>query len=487
MEKLRQKIQQFVLSPKDVPLLAGFVTGLYMLVYYYSKNFGLANSWEQFGFFVAYFMLLPMAVLFAGYKVAGAIKQGRFKRHFLFVGIPAFVAYYLIRLSLLGENKRYVFAAVLLVLLLLSIRLGRYYKVFVLALPFMMLFNARPFLPLVKAIVTQDASWEKQPDGILQAKFKNRPNIYYIQPDGYTSFANLRDSNYNFNDSAFEAYLRQNGFTLYDNYRSNYNSTITSNTSMFYMKHHYLQRYVGAYAARQLILGNNPVLQVLKHNGYTTHFITEKPYLLMNRPKLGYDYCNFSLDDIPYLKDGWDDNRDIGSDFKKVMKPGGGNFYFLEKILPGHINVYKARSRGIEEERKDYLRLLEQSNVWLTETIDYIKKADPNGIIVIAADHGGFVGYSYTFETEFKTGPLLTKGVFGAMCAIKWNNPAFNEYDKGLETSVNLFRTVFSFLSEDKKYLQHLQEDGSYMLMADPQGLHRLIDANGNVVKQKTD
>ena len=486
MDKLRQKILAFIYAPKDVPLLAGFVVGLYMLLYYYSKNFALANSWIQLGFFVAYYMVLPMVLLYTGYKILGAIKKGKWQRQFLFVAIPVIMAFYLLQLSWLAEYKRPIFAGVIVVAVVLSFKAAKYYKLFVVLIAFMALFNAPPLAKIAYMALITDDSWKKQPDDIEKVVFKHKPNIYYLQPDGYASFNNLAAPPYNFDNAEEIAFLKKQGFTLYNNYRSNYYSTLLSNSSMFSMKHHYIQYDIGSYAARGIIVGNNPVLQILKNNGYKTHFITEKSYLLMNRPQMGYDYCNISYAELPYVKDGWDTNEPIEIDFYKALKPGSGNFYFLEKLSPGHIMVYKNTSKGVEEERKGYLEMLAKANEWLNKTISFIIKKDPDGIIIVGADHGGFVGYEYTLQSEYKTdNPQLVKSVFGAMAAIKWNNPAYKEYDTGLKTSVNLFRTVFSFLAEDKKYLKYLQEDCSYINMAEPKGLYRTIDANGKVVLQK--
>jgi hypothetical protein len=52
--------------------------------------------------------------------------------------------------------------------------------------------------------------------------------------------------------------------------------------------------------------------------------------------------------------------------------------------------------------------------------------------------------------------------IFGAKLAIKWNGVHHSEYDSQLKSSVNLFRILFSYLSEDKLLLNNLQPDASY-------------------------
>jgi len=484
IEKLRQRILHFINSPQDVPLLAGFSIGIYMVLYYYSKNFSLANSRNQFLFFAAYYTLIPIAVLYGGYKALALINMQKRQKQFLFVGVVLLMAFYLLQLSATGTLKRYYFATIIVVTVAVSFKFKNYYKLLVVMVLFMALFNIPPIVNTAYIAATASNDWKKQPDDIANADFKERPNVYYIQPDGYAGFNNLKDRNHNFDNSVFENFLKLSGFTLYEDYRSNYYSTLLSNTSMFNMKHHYIQKDIEAYTAREHIIGSNAVLNVFKHNGYTTHFISQKPYLVMNRPKLGYDYTNVDYSTIPYLKDGWEVNYDVLADLKTSMaaqKPEG-NFYFLEQLLPGHIPGQESDATA-DDVKADYLLNLKLANAWLSRVINYIRKNDPKALIVIAADHGGFVGYKYTLQSEEKTdNPLLVKSVFGAGMAILWNSPNHTEYDTDLKTSVNLFRTVFSFLSKDKKYLENLQENSSYIEMTNPHGLYQNIDENGNVV-----
>lgn len=481
IEKLRLKILNFITGPKDVPLLAGVAIGVYMIIYYYSKNMALAASWSQLLFFVGYYLVLPSIALLVGYKITTLTK---YRKHFLFVGILVFLSYYLLELSFLGQLKRYIFGGVILISIILSLRFSGYYKLFVILLLSLSLFNVYPVLSATYTFLTVTDQWQQQPDGILTANFIKKPNIYYIQPDGYASKQNLDGSIYNFNNQVFEAYLEEKGFTVYPEYRSNYPSTLLSNSSMFNMKHHYFQGDIEKYSARNVIMGNNAVLQTLKHNGYKTHFITERPYLLMSRPQLGYDTANFSYTDLPHLKDAWDDTRDVIADFKNMRPAEGSHFYFFERMVPGHISVFN--SKGKEEERKLYLEGIKQANIWLKQLISEIEKKDPDGIIVIAADHGGYVGFETTLQTLTKSdNPLLVKSIYGALCTIKWGDKKHTDYDADLKTSVNLFRVVFANLAQDKELLNNLQEDASYVNTRQPKGVHRYIDAKGNVVFQK--
>ncbi|HET8803811.1 MAG TPA: hypothetical protein VFM72_04480, partial [Aequorivita sp.] len=164
------------------------------------------------------------------------------------------------------------------------------------------------------------------------------------------------------------------------------------------------------------------------------------------------------------------------------------NFYFIEKIIPGHIAVTKNQSKGKEEERKTYIEDFEKANLWLREMITLITKNDPSALVVIIADHGGYVGLNYTGERYRKiTDPKLINSIFTSMLAIKWPNNEAPSFDSELKTNVNLFRILFSYLSENEAYLDHLEKDEGFLIVGEdaPFGVYKVIDCDGTVVFNK--
>ncbi|QEE51298.1 hypothetical protein FUA48_17515 [Flavobacterium alkalisoli] len=489
IEKLRQKILDFINSDKDTPILAGFSVGLYLLLFYYSKNFALANSLVQLSLFAAFYIIIPVTVLFFGYKVLPLVKLGEYRRNYLFVGMLGILFYFIFDLIVLQFTEKGTLLLIIIAAWFISKKYKKYYKLFIILFIFLSFFNLVPILGIVFS--KADKQWQKQPDNIEMAVFKKRPNIYYIQPDGYTNPVNFRDSIYNFDNTAFWNYLDKEGFKVYDNQRSNYYSTLLSNSSMFSMKHHYSAADVEKYRAREIIVGDNAVLRTLKNNNYKTHLISEKPYLIMNRPDLGYDYCNISYSEIPVIKDGWAVNYDVFESLKNNTQniSDGGNFFFIEKFTPGHIGVYErsiAEEQAIQEEKDKYLSGVNEANIWLEKVITYLEEKDPGAIIIIGADHGGFAGFAYSLQSNYKTtNKYKVNSMFGALLAIKWNDAEADAYDKELKTNVNIFRVLFSYLSQDKSYLENLQEDKSYVRLKEPQGLYLYINDKGEQVFEK--
>lgn len=464
MKKIREKLTAFISNGKDYPILAGFVAGFYILLFYYSNNYDLANSLELFLFFVSYFVVLPVAVCYLSYRIIKATKYSRYARQLLFVAMLSFFIFFILRHMYLGTHYRRVFLVCFLGIAFVSTRFNNY-KIAIVLIGIMSLFPSLKLSVALARNFSHDSSWTNQPDAITDCKFTKKPNVYFLQVDGYTSARALKSNLYAYDNSAADLWLKEQGFSLYDNFRSNYNSTLKSNASCFNMKHHYFNESTLLKDSRDYIVGENPVLTVFRNNGYHSVFLTERPYLLMNRPELAFDYCNFKMSDLPYLKDGMTENHDIADELKAQVLANGksGNFYFVEKFDPSHISVTEVSSLGKAEERLRYLRQLQIANVWLKDIISFINTNDETAIIIVGADHGGFVGFDYTQQVmDNITDVDLLYSVFGARMAIKWNDPKHKLYDRKLETSVNLFRVVFSFLGENPEYLDHLQPDISY-------------------------
>jgi len=492
LSKLRDQIIQFISSEKQFPLIAAIASGLYPLLYYYNSNFTFVNSWSQFLFFIICFLLAPCLVFFASNKLFKNVKG--LKRYSKFI-IPI-LNFTLFTYLLIISIFQFKIITTILVLLF-AIVLGRiFYKHLNKVIVVQFLLASIVSLQLIPDFYkhfTYSKEWITQPDDIEDAVFIKKPNIYVIQPDGYANFSELKKGHYNFNNSEFEDFLLNNDFKLYQDYRSNYVSTLSSNSSMFAMKHHYYNNIKSnvseLYNTRQLIVGDNPVISILKRNKYKTFLILERTYLLVNRPEILYDYCNINYSEVPFLSRGFEYNETIFEDLSHSIENNSStnNFYFIRKILPSHVSVNKNESKGIDEEAAKYLSDLRKTNLSLKKIISLINEKDKNSLIVIVADHGGYVGLSYSLESRIKqTDRDIIYSIFTSALAIKWPDQAPN-FDNNLKTNVNLFRVLFSYLSEDESYLDYLQDDKSFSIIEKGAafGIYEYIDENGNIVFNK--
>ena len=485
-------LSDFLKSERQYPILYGLAAGLYPVLFYFSNNYSLINSVSHFWYFLIVFLLIPMVGFYVANQVFKLPKLQKWKKYVLpFLGV--FVFLFLLKMCLFGGLQKKIIVLIIVVSGLTSYFLNKHFKKL---LVFQLLLAATGLYTASNTLISQmnfTDQWQHLDDGILEVDLKLTPNFYLIQPDGYVNFSELGRGYYQFPDSTMKNFLREKGFVNYPNFRSNYASTLSTNSSLFSMAHHYYNKgfsFSEALNARNVIMGNNNVLKILKRNGYTTHFISEHSYLMLNRPKIAYDDCNFSLKEIGYMSRGFGHLKNVMDSLVPQMQrmEDTPNFFFIEFFNPGHIEGRKENSEGAEQERALWLESLERGNVKLEELVTTIMEYDDDPMIVIMGDHGGFVGFNCTNEIYQKTQDRdLIYSIYSSQLSIKWPKGFIPKHQEAIKTPVNLFRILFSELSGEEKYLDTLQRNESYVIISQgaPKGVYQYIDEEGNVVFKK--
>jgi len=488
LEKLRKRLLAFIESDKDVPLLAGFICGLYPFLFFYSNNYTSASSWKHAGFFFLLYVGSSVVITFLTYKLFGLHQKLRpYRKHLLFV-LPVIIMCSQLSYGMFFTFKKKILLGILLLLLLLSLKLSQHYK------RLLVLIIVMSLMPLFRVTVhlyedIRPMHWTKQPDDIVNVKLRHRPDIYIIQPDGYAGKETMEKPPYSYNNDFFD-WLEGNGFEIYDSFRSNYPASLASNASMFAMKHHYFDAVLFPSEevpnAREVIL-NNDVLRILKNNGYETFLLAQDEYFQQNKRRGIYDHYNIKKEDVPFIVPHPQLTRDVSADLEKV--PGTDKekpkFVFIERVLPHHVPLYG--DEGKIAKRDLYIEKVQLANTWLKETIDTIEAKSKDAVIIILADHGGWVGidsYNEMYSTKDKS---LIYSTFGNLAAIRWSGLDHKRYDGNLKSNVNLFRVLFSCLAENTSYLNHLEKNESYNIrLGDTfDDVYKLIDENGNIVREK--
>ncbi len=485
-------VRKFLDSDKSFPLLTGLAAGLYPMLFYYSNNFNLINSWGHFRYFMVMFLLLPTFGLFLIHKLTKGPKFDRYRKYLLpFLNL--FVFLFLMKVCLYGGLQKKMILVIGVVSVAYAYFLYKHYKKAVVFQLLLALIGVYTFTNTMISQLNFSDEWKQPVDDIAGVKLSSKPNIYYIQPDGYVNFSELKKGYYQYKDSTFEYYLSENGFTNYADFLTNYASTLSSNSSAFMMKHHYYNNglsFSEGIDARETIISDNTVLTILKNNGYKTHFISEAPYLMVNRPEMGYDYTNFSYDEISYLSTGFREKGDVVEDLSVtlLLDRDRPKFYFIEFFNPGHIVGSKEKSDGKEAQRKLWLESLERANDKLKLLISDILENDPDALILMMGDHGGFVGMDYTHQIYVKTQERdIVHSIFSSQLSIRWPEGLQPKENLGFRSSVNVFRILFAHLSGETKYLENLQPDESYVIINEgaPKGIYKYIDDAGNIVFEK--
>ncbi len=485
---MKDKIIIYLNSNNHYWWTVGLLPGVYALSYLYSNNYTLVNSWTQFLYLSLYLILAP-SLLVAIVNRLIKNSNDRIKEVF---NSSAFIINTAITLSLviyLGWRWK-ALILVGIVAVLMSWFIGKHYKKGVLLLVFMSILGIGQFAYYFFTDILQKENWVKE-STLPQLEFKKKPNIYYIQPDGYAGKTALENVHYHYDNYDFYQELIPRGFHINHDYRSNYPSTLTSNAALFTGQHHFYENgdlKNELFNARQIIMGDNPVLRSFKNNGYETTAILQHRYLLLNHPEVAYDRINIEKNEMSILPNYWLD-KDYLADLKKAIDTASTKpqFYFIEILEPGHITGLPSNNTTAKNERDIYINKLNAASLKLYDMVDSINKNDPDSIIIIAADHGGFVGYNYATESYINTTNNVTlhQGIFNSLFAIKAPS-GFEPYQENIKSSISLFPTLFSFLAE-KPVVNDKIDNSSYQLIKNgtQSGIYRYYDDEGNSITEK--
>jgi len=490
---LRKFIAGYVNSEKQFPTLAAIASGFYPLLHYYNGNFLMVNSWPQLIWFFSIFIIIPILIFNIAAFLVRTLSVFKPIKPYVLVGLNSFTFGILSLFITIGLTKKSILI-IGLIAILLMVLLYKHIKKVVLIQLMLSALSLGFFIPKVISYLSYSDHWMQLTDDIDDTVLKEVPNIYVIQPDGYVNFSEVEKYPYDYDNSLFRTYLEDNNFSVYDQNRSNYFSTLTSNASMFAMKHHYYMNHLDPdkshYDYRKGLAGDNNAINILKQNGYKTFMLLDYPYVIINRPKQVLDYINYDYNTMSYIGNQWKGKEPLDTleDLIKTNKESS-NFFFIEKISPTHIENLKAKSKGIEGERLAYLERLEQSNIWLKKTIATILKHDSNGIIILVSDHGGYVGLESAEDLYAKIDDAdLKRSIFSSLLAIKWSNHKVANINSEIKTNVNLFRVLFAHLSKNKFLLENREEDKSYISInkGSDKGVFEYFDGhNSSVFKIK--
>jgi hypothetical protein len=482
-------LKKFLESKKAYAVLTAVAAGLYPLFFYYANNLILVNSKRHLAYFIGLFLILPIVTFFG---IDRLFRKEKFDgiRKYALPFLNAFAFLFLIQLCLYAQLQLIFSIAAFVIALLFSWFLHRHLKKVVILQLILAVMGLISLVPVLYKQFNYSSEWLNQPDDISEVIFKKRPNVYYIEPDGYLNFSEFGKGFYDRNSNGFKEYLESKNFTTYDGVRSNYNATMISNTATFGMKHHYLANRFNlseVINGREIVISKNPVLDIFKSNNYKTHFLAEWPLFLWNLPKMGYDACNYNEDDIKFVGDGYYREKEINNSLQEFIKedPDKSKFFFIQVFSPGHVKYYEHESKGKIAERDAWYERLDVANTKLKTLIDIITNNDPGALIVIMADHGGYVGFDFMEEIHTKTlDRNKLYSAFSVNFAIRWPDGIPYENDSKFKSSVNTFRILFSYLGENPRYLDHLEEDASFLVIEKgaPKGVYECINGTGEVI-----
>jgi len=293
------------------------------------------------------------------------------------------------------------------------------------------------------------------------------PDIYYIIPDGYTSFYNLKKY-FNFDNEDFLKYLEAKGFYIARKSATNYFQTYTSLASSMNLEHvNYLKEKLGENSTDLLftykMVRDNYVFRFLKSKGYRTIHIGCGKGESMHNEYADLDYRFASMSEFMMFLlqttmlrpfENWfiDDIKRIHMQFKKadeiITMNDKPKIVFLHFLLPHPPLVLDRNGNRVNPNadgndwvpRNMYVEHVLYTNKLLTRLIDnIIKKSNPRmkPIIILQGDHGPYI---CTREGGFEKFWLERFGILNAFNA----NDNFKKKLYHRFTPVNTFRLLFN-------------------------------------------
>ena len=158
------------------PLLIALGVGLYPLVFYYSRNFGMINSWEQFGYFLLLFIALPILFfsLLKWFSTRSfASKWGKYLLPFFSV----FLFLFYIKIILYADIQRKIILGIFVVSALIAYFLYKHFKKWIVLQLILAVIGFIGLVPMLMKYLNYSSDWMQQPDNIEEVVFKKKPNI----------------------------------------------------------------------------------------------------------------------------------------------------------------------------------------------------------------------------------------------------------------------------------------------------------------------
>lgn len=348
----------------------------------------------------------------------------------------------------------------------------------------------------------------------LQFSFKHKPNVYFILTDAYARHDTLKEVA-GFDNTAFLAELEKRGFSIGKNAYSNYHFTVASLSATMDMKlHDFDEKNLIKYEPqmREALKGKNLVRRIFKNNGYK---IINLPAQWHEMACYGYEdvcmkeknpeiYKSFFSTTPLNIFQKYVPNRYVsGEEVKKAVDifPNEPKFVFahyahVHDAIYDESGKFKSSFHAVFsklEDAKRYRDSVKQLNNELLALVDFLVKRDSTAIIVIQADHGPtYTGHQKIKDPNYWSGHsddlrlVETKEdfqyTFGILSAVYVPNLNANygevkKYFANSPTPVNLFRTLFSYLSNIEN--PKLERDSSYFLYFDKEAsTYRSMDVN---------
>ena len=128
MKTKRQNIfSDFLRNSKSYPVISGLAAGLYPVLFYYSRNFNMVNSWEHVCYFIAVYLLFPILLFVIAHRISRLPMFDKYEKYILpFLNIFSFL--FILKTLLYVAPERKIIAGILIAAVLFSVFLYKHLK-----------------------------------------------------------------------------------------------------------------------------------------------------------------------------------------------------------------------------------------------------------------------------------------------------------------------------------------------------------------------
>lgn len=317
----------------------------------------------------------------------------------------------------------------------------------------------------------------QQPTRTLSHESTNFPDIYYLIPDGYTSFHGLKKY-FNFDNAEFLKFLKDKGFFVAQKSTCNFMQTYTSLASVLNLKYiNHLKNEMGANSQNVRFLyemvRNNYLFQLLKQKGYRTIHLGCGKGESMNNPYADLDFRFADMSEFmmfllqtsmlrPFENRFIDDIKRVRMQFDKakqlISMTDKPKIMFIHFLLPhpplavdrngNRLPKYDHRILGSDWLPRDrYVEQTLYTNKLMTEFIDQVlKKSKRKPVIVLLGDHGPYI------NTEGKNKFIDQRiGILNAVYMPDFSGTKFYDTITALNTMREVISKIFGLNLERLK------------------------------------
>ena len=311
----------------------------------------------------------------------------------------------------------------------------------------------------------------------VKYRLNHTPNIYYLVPDAYVAFETMQgDMPEESRD--MKNFLQDNGFSIYKDARSAYASTVYSMYSTFSMKNQLREIKSSKDIFEPHNIGQNIVFKTLIENGYDVYKdgrrfapLTDNINKIENLNPLELLIFAARLDKVLLFAYGLfkteEQNNTIDNPhfYRAVTNLPADNKpkFIYSHSLSAHFETpicfsdYNIDWAAVET----YQKQIRCVNKDLKNTISFIKDNDPNGIIIVQADHG----LSYNKDEKIiKLGKRShISDAYSILMAVTWPEQCQYFANENF-TPTNLYARLFACLSDTKPDYDAMDDNISFSM-----------------------